>query len=790
MSSLSSLNKKLFRDLWRMKGQALAIILVVACGVATYVMSISTYDSLETTRTGFNREYRFADIFASLKRAPESLTARLSEIPGIERIETRVVAPVTVDIEGFEDPVTGLVSSLPDRGEPLLNNLYLRSGRFLEPGRDNEVLLNEAFAKSHKIKPGESITITVNGRQQQLLVVGIALSPEHIFQISPTAFYPDFKRYGVMWMNRSAISTAYNMEGAFNDVVISLSGERSEEEVLERLDLILEPYGSRGGYGREYQLSHRYLTEELKGLQKMATVYPVIFLGVAAFLLNVVMTRMISTEREQIAILKAFGYDNLEVGYLYFKLVLIISAIGLAIGIYAGVWLGENLSNLYMEFYRFPYLNYVLRPSVVIISCLISLLAAISGTLLAVRRAVKLSPAVAMRPEPPVSYRATFIERLGLQSFISQPGRMILRHLERRPVKSLMTVVGIAFGCAIMVMGTCFGDAIDYMIDVEFNISRHDDLIVSFIEPTSGSALNELKSLEGVFHAEPFRSVPVKLVNGHKSYRTTLEGTSNENRLSTLLDQDLKKIELPPEGIVLTEHLGKLLGVRPGDRLTIEVLEGERPIKEAQVAALVKQFVGVSAYMEIDALARFMREGSAISGVRLTFDPTYRADIYSRLKDMPRVAGSLAREDALQNFNNAMAEQIYIFIFFIISLATIIAFGVVYNSARIALAERQRELGSLRVLGYTRGEVSYILLGELAILTLLAIPLGFIIGRGLAKYIIDSMQTELYRIPLVIESDTYALSALVVLIAAVISGIIVREKLDHLDLVEVLKTKE
>jgi putative ABC transport system permease protein len=787
---MTALDRKLWRDLISMRGQAFAIALVIASGVATFVMSISTLDSLRLTQSTFYQEYRFAQVFASLKRAPESVRLRIAEIPGVAKVETRVIAAVNLDIADFPEPVTGQLISIPDAGEPLLNKLYIRQGRLVEPGRNNEVVVGEVFAQAHGFKPGDKLGAIINGRRKTLTIVGIAISPEYVYQISPGAIFPDFKRFGVLWMGRIPLSTAYDMEGAFNNVVLSLSTEARLNEVIHRLDALLETYGGLGAYGRKNQLSHRYLSEEFRQLGQMAAIFPVIFLGVAAFLLNIVVSRLVSTQREQIASLKAFGYSNLAISLHYVKLIILIVLLGVAGGLAAGAWFGKGMSEMYMDYYRFPSLTYKLRFSVGVNAALVSTAAALIGTLYAVRSAVMLRPAEAMRPEPPSIYRESLVERMGLKQLLSQPSRMIIRHIERKPVKALLSAIGISLACAIMMVGSFFKDAVDFMVMVQFGLSQREDLAVTFVEPTSRRALYELQRLPGVKYGEVFRAVPARFRFQHRSYRGSIQGVEPGSDLQRLLNAELQPIEPPAAGIMLTDHLGKMLGVRPGDLLTVEVLEGSRPIRQITVAALVSQYIGVSGYMQIDALNRFMREGNAVSGVNLAMDERYKSEIYNALKEMPRVAGIVQRKEAVKNFYKTMGEQILVFAFFNTLLAATIAFGVVYNSARIALSERSRELASLRVMGFTRAEISYILLGELAVLTLVAIPLGFVIGYSLCAYMIIYLQTDLFRIPLILEPSTYAFAASVVVVSAGISGLIVRRKLDRLDLIAVLKTKE
>jgi putative ABC transport system permease protein len=785
-----ALNRKLGRDLWGMRGMVFAIALVQVGGVATFVMSLSTYDSLLLTRDRYYRDQRFAEVFASLKRAPDRLGDRIREIPGVDQVDTRVVAAIRLEVSGFSDPVTGTLVSLPDTHAPRLNVLYLRAGRMPDSGRDDEVMIDESFAGAHGLGPGDRLTATINGRRKTLRVTGIALSPEYLYTIAPGAVFPDFEHYAVLWMRNRPLAAAYDMDGAFNDVTLGLQHGATAEPVIEALDRLLARYGGRGAYARKDQLSHRFLTEELHSLQTMATVFPVIFLGVAAFLLNVVIGRLVATQREQIAILKAFGYGNLDVGRHYAALVLLVISLGLAGGIAGGVWLGRELSAMYTQFYHFPYLRYRLDPLVIGLAALVSVLAGLAGTLHAVGRAVRLPPAEAMRPLAPTVYRATLIERLGLQRLFSQPTRMIARHLERRPVKALLTVAGIASACGIIMVANFQKDSVRYMIDTQYSMSQRQDLSVTFTEPSSFKALYSLAGLPGVEYVEGARTVPARLRFEHRSYRGSLQGLEPEARLRRVLDADLQPVDIPPEGVVLTDYLAELLGIRPGDTLTVEVLEGRRPVLQIPVVGTSSEYLGVSAYMERGALNRLMQEGNAVNGAYLRVDPRWRDRVYRKLDEMPRVAGVLVRESAIRSFYRTMDETILYFSFVSALLGGFIAFGVVYNSARIALSERDRELASLRVLGFTQPEVAYILLGELGLATLLALPPGFLFGRLLCAYLSHAFRSDLYRVPLILEPGTYAFAAALVLASAAFSALMLWRNLRRLDLIGVLKTRE
>lgn len=773
-----------------MKGQVIAIILVIVSGVGTFVMLRSNMHSLITTKDAFYADYGFADIFASVKRAPESIAQAVSEIPGVDVIETRVSGDAKLSVPDFHEPVSARLVSVPDNRASRLNRLFLRTGRMPEPWKDNEAVVNEAFADAHGISPGAKIGAVINGRWKTVIITGIALCPEFVLQAKPGSISPDYKRYAILWMGREALSSAYNMKGAFNDISLTLRTGTNPKDMIDRLDNIIAPYGGIGSYERKDQISNRFLSEEFRQLQRSSQIFPTIFIIVSAFLLNVVVSRTISIQRDQIAILKAFGYGNAVIALHYAMMVFLICAAGIAGGIALGVWLGRSLGKIYMEFYRFPYLMYELKAQTALTAAFVTTASALIGTMYSVWKAASLSPAAAMMPEPPAKYRKSLLEYSRLWNFLAQPTRIIVRNIERRPIKSMLTIMGISLGCAILLAGTFSTDAIDFMIDVQFNMAQKEDMTVTFIEPSSYKALYELKGMQGVAHAEVFRSAPVRLKHKHRLYKTSLSGINPSNKLHYLLNTSLKPIAIPPDGIILTDYLAALMDISPGDIISVEVLEGNRPIYKAPVAGIVKEYIGVGGYMHIDALNRLLREDSAISGAYLTVDPLYQREIYRKLADMPRVAGVSVRKDEIRNFYETQAEFFLFFTMITTILSGVIAFGVIYNSARIALSERSRELASLRVLGYTRAEISYIFLGEITVLTLAAIPIGFVIGKALCTYIAGAISSDLFRVPVIVEPATYSLAAATILVSACVSGLIVRRKLDRLDLVAVLKTRE
>lgn len=785
---MRALEKKMLRDLNELRGMVLAIALIIACGVSVFVLYLSALDSLEQTQESFYRQYHFAEAFTSPQRAPLSVAEGLRSIPGVHTVEPRVAAFANLDLEGYPEPVRAQLVSVPDDGQPVLNQLYFLEGGL--PNGDGEAVVSDAFAAAHGLASGDDLRLVVNGRMRDVRISGVGVSPEFILQVGPGSIIPDFERFAILWMNRSALASAYDMQGAFNDVSLTLDGSRPLREVLDALDHELEPYGSQGAYGRSDQQSHFYVEEELRQLRGGAMGAPLIFLSVAAFLLNVVTHRLVRSQREQVAVLKAFGYSHLQVGFHYVTLVGSVVAVGLIAGIGFGVWLGSVVAEIYAEYYRFPFLEYVLELDVVLLTVAVGFSAGVIGAMHAVNTAVRLPPAEAMRPEPPALYHTSIIERIGLKRFFNQPTRIILRNLERHPIKSGLTIVGVALAVAVVVMSRLSFGSVDYLIDVQYRQAQRDDMSVTLVDPASRRAALEFEQISGVRHAETYRTVPVRLRARHREYLTTIRGIEPGGVLLRLLDTALDPVDPPSEGLLMNEELARRLDVRRGDTLIVQVLTGTRPERAVVMSGTVRQFVGMGAYMNLASLNRLLGDGEVFIGAALAVDEASRADVLERLKHSPRVAGVALRSSIINEFRDAIAENWLIMALFFTFFSGAIAFGVVYNSSRIALSERSRELASLRILGFTRGEISYILLGELALLVLAAIPIGLLLGYGFGIYLVSALETDLYRIPLVIQRSTYSFAAVVVIASAVVSGLIVRRRLNKLDLIKVLKTRE
>ena len=790
VGSLRALDRKLLRDLLRLRGQVLAIALVIASGVAVLVMSLAAAQSLQSSVDAYYDRHRFADVFATVKRAPDSLDEHLARIAGVQQVETRIVELASLSITGFDEPVAATLVSVSKKQAGALNRLALRTGRLPAINRYHEAVVNEAFAEAHGLQPGDSFRALINGHRQPLTIVGVALSPEFIYAIGPGALMPDAKHYGIVWMSGEALAAAYDLESAFNSVLMTLRHDAIISSVLHQVDELLDRYGGVGAIARKDQISNWFVQNEIAQLYSMAKILPTIFLAVAAFLANMVLARLIATERSEIGLLKAFGYSSFDVAWHYARLIVFISVIGIVLGWLVGYWWGEWMTRLYTDFYRFPALLYTPGSQAFVISALVSLAATLSGGVLAARRAAQLPPAEAMRPPAPPSFGHGRRKLNRFNALLDQSTRIFVRQMLRWPVRSLLTSMGIGASIALLVTSLQWNDSIAAMIDDYFYAQQRQDAIISLADTRPVAVATEFQRMNGVLAAEAGRYVSARLHNRHLSKREAIIGLPSDAQLSIIRDHNGQTIDMPAAGLLLSTKLAELLDVSIGDSVRVEVLQGRRPDVSVPVVALFDTLIGAPAYMNNEALNVLLKEDNNANVVYLLVDENAERGLLKALIDIPAVGAVMMRKAAINMFNESIAEVMLIYIAFYTVFTCALAIGVTYNAMRIALSERGRELATLRVLGFTNGEISYVLLGEMAALVALSLPLGCLMGYALSVIMVAAFETELFRIPYVMVPSTYAKAVLVVLASTLLSAFLIHRRLVRLDLIKVLKTRE
>lgn len=789
---MKALNHKLLRELWHLKGQVMAIAMVIASGVATLVMSLSTIEALKETTEAYYQRYAFGDVFASLTRAPEKLTQQITEIPGVQSIQTRIKKYAVVDVKDFVEPVIALVSSIPEETQPVLSQLAIRKGGWITPGRTDEVIISEPFAEAHDLIMGDEIKLIMNGYKRSFRVVGIALCPEYIYALGPGALLPDEKRFAVMWVNRKTLEAAYDLEESFNDLTLSVIPNMPIEPVLNQLDILLQPYGGISAIERKDQLSNWFVMNEIEQQKTMATIMPSLFIMVAVFLTNMVLSRLIATERTEIGLFKAFGYSNFQIAWHYAKMMLVIGLIGVILGWVIGVFFGRYNTQNYAELFRFPLLIYRPSPQSFLLGGIISLAGALAGALLAIKNAVKLPPTQAMAPPtPPMYHHSRLFLRPGLSHWVDQSTRIALRQIGRWPIRSFLTSAGIGLSVGLAVMTLQWRDSLNHISVVNFFEAQRQHLMVGLSNTQPERALHDFENLPGVLRAEPVRYVGADFFVGPRSHRGGINGIKPNSLLQPVYDdQKRATVAVPEDGLIMGKKLANKLGVQIGASVWVEILDGKRPQLFIPVVNIIDTFIGMPVYMNINALNKTLQEAPSLKYVNLLVDSQSLNQLFSTLKNTPAVSSVMYKQAAVDAFDEILVEHLMVFITMFTLLASVLGIGVAYNSTRIALSERGRELATLRVLGFTRAEISYVLLGEVMLLVLIGLPLGCFIGWGLVLTMAAAFDTELFRIPLVVEPSTYGLAMLIVWGASLISAVLVRGRVNKLDLIKVLKTRE
>ena len=788
---MRALNRKLFRELWQLKSQIATIALVIASGITSFIALRGSYTSLATSRDAYYDQYRFAHVFARVKRAPESLAARIEKLPGVALAQTRVAFEVALPLRGMSRPAYSRLLSLPATGEPATNAICLVEGRYPERGRDDEVVVLKAFADANGIEPGHHVPAVIGGKLRQLRVTGIAFSPEFVYAIRPGAIVDDPKRYAVLWMERTALSAAFQMQGAFNDVTLRLQPDADEAGVMAALEGLLAPYGSDGVHGRNLQLSNRILSGELEQLGVLSGTVPLVFLGVATFLVNLVLGRLIRLQRHELATLKALGYSNAEVRRHYLGIVAVVMGPGLILGVLGGDLLGRQILGLYGGIFRFPRLAFALSPEVVLVAVWVSALSAAVGALLAVRAAVRLAPAEAMQPPAPARYRSGLWERLGVATLLGPSAMMVLREVLRRPLRTLLSSFGIAGAVALLILGRFGWDSINHYFEAIFGREQRQDLSVIFAKPVDPRAAAELGRLPGVLTAEGLRAVPVRASYQQRMRESVLLGMPDGATLRRLMTRTGTAKPLPSDGVVITKTLGDVLGLELGDRIELEEREGERRRVRPVVTGFLDEANGLQIYAPQKLVAQLSGDLGAVSSVLLKVEAGELENVERRLRRSPEVLDIADTPGDVRRLRDMNGAFIDVWTLVSIVLGASVVFGVNYNNARIALSARSRDLASLRVLGYSRREVGKVLLGGLAVEVGLAIPLGLWLGRVWSEqFMAMSLDPETFRWSVTVAPPTYLLAAGVALLSAAASALWVQKSLDKLDLIAVLKTRE
>ena len=792
---MSILKRKLRRDLFAAKGMLLAIVSIIALGTSNFVAMVCSYQNLTRAQQSYYADCFMADFWVNVKKVPIAELQRLKEIPGIDRLRPRIVFEATADIPGELKPVSGKIVSMPRQPSGEINGLTIRSGSYFSGRKGPEVILNEDFAEHHNLQPGDRLHLLLNNRRQELVVVGTAISAEFVYLLGPGGLVPDPSGYGIFYVQDDYAEDIFDFQEACNEIVGLLRRDSHVRvaRVLEQIENELEPFGVLDTIPRERQTSNWFLTSEIEGLKVTATVLPSVFLGVAALILNVLMTRLVEQQRTVVGTLKALGYSNREVSLHYLGFGLAVGVAGGLLGIAAGIGLAELLTMVYREYYIFPQLINQPGPVPLLSGMAMSLLFALAGTIRGVRAVMRLSPAEAMRAKPPVRGRTILLEHwTWFWRKLDFRWHMVLRDLERNRMRTFVGIVSSSVGAALLVVSFVSWDSMNELVEFQYEKVLTSDFDLTFKEDQHYGAVLEAKRFPGVDEVEPLFVMPCKYRNGHYKKQGAIMGILPNARMTVPRDIDGNPVSVPTNGVMLSRKMADMLDVQAGHLLTIEPVRGDRRPRQIVVSRVIDSYLGMMAYADWAYLNHLFGEEGAISSLQLKVspDPAETAAFYRTIKQLPAIQSVAAIREQKEQLSDVLIEQMLASLVVVIIFAGLIYLGSILNSSLISLAERKREIATFRVLGFTTQEVGSIFFRESLCVnvagTLCGLPLGYLLSRGM----ISLYDTELFRLPMLLSWQSCAITVCLGVAFTGIAHLPVRRAIRKLDWLDALNVRE
>ncbi len=792
---MSVLDRKLRRELRGHAGMLLAVTSIIAVGVACMVTLGSSYRNLSEAKQLYYAQCQMADFSIELKKAPLSALDEIAAWPEVASIRPRIRQYAAVDLEGVAEPLNGLVLSLPDRKQPVLDDIVLRQGGYFTDRRDNEVIVNEAFARYHRLRPGQWIKLLLNNQQQELFIVGTSISSEFVYLLGSGSITPDPKRFGVFYLKRSFAEEVFDFKGSANQVLgrLSATAGGNPNEVLRRAEERLADYGVFTTTALEDQMSNKFLSQEIKGLKSFAVVTPTMFLAVAALVLNVLLMRLAQQQRMIIGTLKALGYSDRQVFWHYLKLGLAVGMAGGFIGCAWGWWMADGMTNMYHSFFQFPDLKNRFHWDVHLTGIAVSVGCAVLGCIRGSRAVLKLQPAAAMRPNPPRSGKAIILERAGwLWKSLSTGWRMVFRNLFRSRLRTLAGIFGAAMGGSVLVNGFMMEKSIRYFLDFQFQNVLRSDYDLTFKDERERDAVAEVAKLPGVDRAEPLLNVACTFGNGPHRKKGAITGLNSDARLTVPRDRDGNPVRIPAHGLAMTRIMAEQLHSKVGDWVTVEPVKGEKAVRRAPVVEISDSYLGTAVYADIRYLSRLIGEEFAVSGVQVLGDnnPANRKAFFRALKQIPALQSIAGRRDMVRTLDETLVNNQRVIIDVILLFSGIVFFGSILNSSLISLAERQREIATLRVLGYGPWEIGSLLFRESMIATLIGTLVGMPLGYLLTVVTAATYASDMFRLPIITTPEIWLQTLAFAIVFALLSHFAVQYAVHKMDWLDALKAQE
>ena len=787
---MNILFRNLLRDIKKSKGQFISILIIVILGVTFYTAINSAFKNLSTSSDKYYEEYRLADIWVDIYSAPIGIKEKIESIPNVKTATGRIVKDASINIS--EGNATLRFITLPDIKRDIVNDVVIKSGRYFSEDDSSQCLLDEDFFKANNLNLGEYIYPIINGNKVKLKIVGCVKSPEFVYTLKDASeIIADNKRFGIIYVKQSFGEAIFGLNGSINNISIQVFNSSDVKNVKDDVKKALKNYGVKSVIDRDEETSSKMISEKIKQLKSMGGTFPVIFFMVASIIIYIMMGRMVENQRTQIGVLKAVGFTNMQVLAYYMSYSAMIALIGSFIGSILGTYMGVAMTKLYNQYFNLPLAEVKIYGEYVIPAFILTLIFCLFAGYHSCKIIFKIMPSEAMRQKSPQSGKKIIIEEIDLiWKNISHLGKIILRNLFRYKKRALLTSLGVIFSSAILLVALSMGDSMDFMIKQQYGNIQNYDIKVKFSKLISIEELNNIKNITHVKEMEPILETGVEISNGWKSKTVGFTALVKEPEMYKVEDKSGNAISIPSNGVLISEKLANTLGVKVNDSVNIKFYFPGKDKKEMVVRGIVVQYLGLSTYTSMDNLNSILGEGMIASSAVLKLDNiNFENEIKDKLKDMPNVTSVESKSDSLNALLSAMgAMQASIGVY--IMLAAILLSAVLYNIATINIFERQRELATLKVLGFSNNEVKKLIFNENYIIVILGMIVGLPFGKWLGASLMASSSTDAYTIPYVVEFKTYIIAIILTLLFTAITNLTLMKKIKALDMIEVLKNKE
>ncbi len=808
----------LLREILNAKSQFFAVAAVMFFGITLFYSSYMAYFSLKESVAAYYERYNFLDYYAEARNVTPEIIKKIKEIEGV----SEAIGRISAEINAFAPPkkegavknafisadiggtgknsirkITLRLISLPDRNLPEINSLLVQQGSYFDSDNKYLCLVNNKFAEFYDLKKGDTIKTIINLRQCDFKLSGVVSGPEFIIALKSITS-PLSDDFGIIYVKESAAQQILGYESSYNQVHVRFKKGADAKSAIDKIEKMLKPYGFSNGFDRDKQFSYKVISEEIKNLQNTALMFPSVFLFVAATIIYIMQKRLVNNQRTQIGVMKAFGYSNAAVLWHYVKYALLMAATGCVPALFAGYQLGSLLLNVYNQVFAIPELDPKIYWKVVGMSLFISFAFSFLASFNSVKRISRIQPAQAMRTEPPEAGRTIFIEKIKpVWNCFSFSYKMIFKNIFRNAQRTSLNVFGISATIMFFMISMFFADSIDFAFNSQFFEFQKQDYSVIFSRPSAAADVMALESVGGVASAEPVVQLGVEIIKGWQKRETVLIGLAKSNKFTRLIDDDLKPMELPDEGIVIAHMLARSFSIKKGDMITVKTYIGNFKLKDAsreiikrvRVAAIAKQYAGINCFMSEKALKDFLGEGSFATGAYIKTQKGRGTEVKKKLLEYSGIDEVQGRLDIYNAFMDQL-KFMKVFVTIMIIFGGVMGFAIIFNSTLISIMERMRELASLKVLGYTQYELKRLLFVENILICAFSCAPGAAVGYLMCEFVGYLFSNDMFALEIVIYKKTYLIAFFLVFLCTVIAGLATGRSLNNLDMVEVLKSRE